>query len=406
MTDKDQPGRNSFDADLSDAELETLAIRAGHVRTPEGEHSEAIFTTSSFVFQSAAQAAARFSGEEPGNIYSRFTNPTVRAFEERMAALEGAERGVATSSGMAAILAIGVSLLQQGDHIVCSYSVFGSTVALINKYFSRMGISASFIDPTDLSAWEGAVTENTRMFFLETPSNPLAELGDIRAIAEIAHRHDSLLVVDNCFCTPFLQRPLTMGADIVMHSATKFIDGQGRCMGGVVVGPDKLMEEVFGFIRTGGATLSPFNAWVFSRGLETLQLRINAQSERAQQLAQWLEGEQGVERVYYTGLKSHPQHALASQQQSAYGAVFSFEVNGGKEAAWAFIDATRMLSITANLGDVKTTITHPGSTTHGRLSPEERQQFGIRDNLIRVSVGLESLNDLKKDLSRGLEAVR
>ncbi len=269
-----------------------------------------------------------------------------------------------------------------------------------------MGITATFIDPTDLAAWEGAVTENTRMFFLETPSNPLAELGDIRAIADIAHRHDSLLVVDNCFCTPFLQRPLTMGADIVMHSATKFIDGQGRCMGGVVVGPDKLMEEVFGFIRTGGATLSPFNAWVFSRGLETLELRINAQSERAQQLAQWLEGEQSVERVYYTGLKSHPQHALASQQQSPYGAVFSFEVTGGKEAAWAFIDATRMLSITANLGDVKTTITHPGSTTHGRLSPEERQQFGIRDNLIRVSVGLESLNDLKKDLSRGLAAVR
>ncbi len=399
-------GRVGLDSDLSDADLSTLAIRSGHRRTAEGEHSEAIFPTSSFVFHSAAQAAARFGGEEEGNIYSRFTNPTVRVFEQRIAALEGAERGVATASGMSAILSLGMALLQQGDHIICSYSVFGSTVSLFDKYFSRMGIATTFVDPGNPQAWQAAVTANTKLFFLETPSNPLAEVADIAAIAAIAHAHDCWLAVDNCFCTPALQRPLELGADIVIHSATKFLDGQGRCIGGVVVGPDKLLEEVYGFVRTGGASLSPFNAWVFIKGLETLELRMLAQSQQALEIATWLEQQAGIERVYYAGLASHPQHQLATQQQRAYGAVLAFEVKGGKSQAWQFIDATRMISITGNLGDVKTTITHPATTTHGRLSPEERATAGIKDNLIRVSVGLESLNDLKKDLTLGLRVLR
>jgi len=402
MTDRKQEMR----AALADAELSTLAIRTGHRRTAEGEHSDAIFTTSSFVFESAAQAAARFGGDEEGNIYSRFTNPSVRLFEERMAALEGGERAVATASGMAAILSLGLSLLQQGDHILCSYSVFGSTVSLFTKYFSRMGIRTTFVDPTKIEAWQQAVEPSTKMFFLETPSNPLAELADIAAVAAVAKQHQALLVVDNCFCTPVLQQPLALGADIVMHSATKFLDGQGRCIGGVVVGSDKLMEEVFGFIRTGGACMSPFNAWVFAKGLETLELRMLAQSSAALELAQWLEQQPAVERVYYAGLASHPQHALAKAQQRAFGAVLGFEVRGGRADAWRFIDATRVVSITGNLGDVKSTITHPATTTHGRLSDAERATAGINDNLIRLSVGLESLVDLKQDLSRGLAALK
>jgi len=390
---------------LAHADLSTLAIRTGHRRTAEGEHSDAIFTTSSFVFDSAAQAAARFGGEEAGNIYSRFTNPSVRLFEERMAALEGGERAVATASGMAAILSLGMSLLQQGDHILCSYSVFGSTVSLFTKYFTRAGIQTTFVDPTRTEAWQQAMRPNTRMLFLETPSNPLAELADIAAIAALAKQHQALLVVDNCFCTPVLQRPLALGADIVMHSATKFIDGQGRCMGGVVVGSDKLMDEVFGFIRTGGACMSPFNAWVFAKGLETLELRMLAQSQAALQLAEWLEQQPAIERVYYSGLSSHPQHELAKTQQRAFGAVLGFEVKGGREQAWRFIDATRVVSITGNLGDVKSTITHPATTTHGRLSAAERATAGIRDNLIRLSVGLESVADLQQDLLRGLAAL-
>jgi len=395
--------RIQFEGD--DYAFDTLAVRAGQRRTGEGEHSDPIYLTSSYVFSSAREAAARFNGDEEGNIYSRFTNPTVQSFERRIAAMEGAERAVATSSGMAAIMAVGISLLQQGDHVVCSRSVFGSTVSLFSKYLIRAGIETTFVDPTDLDAWRGAVKENTRLFFMETPSNPLAELTDIEAVAEIAHKNDALVAVDNCFCTPALQQPLKQGADIVIHSATKYLDGQGRCVGGVVVGSDKLMEEIFGYVRTCGACLSPFNAWNFLKGLETLKLRMQAHSTSAMELAQWLEQQPGIERVFYAGLDSHPQHELAVKQQSAFGGVVSFEVKGGKDAAFAFIDATEMLSITGNLGDVKTTITHPGTTTHGRMSPEERADAGIKDNLIRVSVGLEDLDDIKADLLRGLSAV-
>lgn len=399
----ERPQRIQFDE--AEYLTETLAIRAGQVRTAEGEHSDPIYPTSSFVYSSAREAAARFSGEEEGNIYSRFTNPTVRAFEQRIAAMEGAEQAVATSSGMAAILSLTLSLLQKDDHVVCSRSVFGSTVSLFDKYLTRTGIRVTFVDPTDLDAWEQAVEEQTKMLFLETPSNPLGEVTDIRAVAEVAHRHHALLVVDNCFLSPALQRPLTLGADIVMHSATKYIDGQGRCLGGVVVGRKQEMQEVFGFVRTAGTCLSPFNAWVFLKGLETLPLRMRAHSENALALAQWLEQQPGIERVYYAGLESHPQHALAKSQQLGFGGVLSFEVAGGREAAWRFIDATRMVSITGNLGDVKTTITHPATTTHGRMSPEARAQAGVADNLIRLSVGLEALDDLKADMRLGLAAL-
>lgn len=387
-------------------ELDTLSVRAGQHRTAEGEHGDPIFTTSSFVFSSAREAAARFGGDEDGNIYSRFTNPTVQAFEERIAALEGGERAVATASGMAAIQSLVLALLKQGDHVVCSRSVFGSTVSLFNKYISRAGISTTFVDPTDVSAWEAAITPTTRLLFMETPSNPLAELTDIAAVAEIAHRNDALLAVDNCFLTPALQRPLLLGADIVMHSATKYLDGQGRCVGGVLVGRDKEMEEVFGLIRTGGACMSPFNAWVFLKGLETLPLRMRAHSESALEMASWLQQQLGIRKVYYSGLPSHPQHELACQQQSAFGGVLSFEVEGEREEAWRFIDATRMVSITGNLGDVKTTITHPATTTHGRMSVEEREAAGVREGLIRLSVGLESLDDIKADMQLGLDALR
>ncbi len=385
--------------------FDTLAVRAGQRRTGEGEHSDPIYLTSSYVFSSAREAAARFNGDEEGNIYSRFTNPTVQAFERRIAAMEGAERAVATSSGMAAIMSLGIALLQQGDHVVCSRSVFGSTVSLFNKYLTRAGIETSFVDPTDLDDWRAAIKPNTKMLFMETPSNPLAELTDIAAVSKIAHEHNALLAVDNCFCTPALQQPLKLGADIVIHSATKYLDGQGRCVGGVVVGSDKLMEEIFGYVRTCGACLSPFNAWNFLKGLETLKLRMTAQSQAAMELAQWLEQQKGIDKVYYAGLESHPQHALALKQQSGFGGVLSFEVAGDKEAAFDFIDATEMLSITGNLGDVKTTITHPGTTTHGRMSPEERADAGIKDNLIRVSVGLEDMDDIKADLSRGLSVI-
>ena len=395
--------RIQFEGD--DYAFDTLAVRAGQRRTNEGEHSDPIYLTSSYVFSSAREAAARFGGEEEGNIYSRFTNPTVQAFERRIAALEGAERAVATSSGMAAIMAVGIALIQHGDHVVCSRSVFGSTVSLFNKYLTRAGIETTFVDPTDLDAWRAAIRPNTRMFFMETPSNPLAELTDIEAVSKIAREQEALLVVDNCFCTPALQQPLKQGADIVIHSATKYLDGQGRCVGGVVLGSDKLMEEIFGYVRTCGACLSPFNAWNFMTGLETLSLRMKAHSDAAMALALWLEQQDGIDKVHYAGLKSHPQHELAVKQQSAFGGVLSFEVRGGKEAAFNFIDATEMFSITGNLGDVKTTITHPGTTTHGRMSVEERAEAGIKDNLIRVSVGLEDLEDIKADMLRGLAAI-
>lgn len=383
--------------------FETLAVRAGQVRTNEGEQSEAIFPTSSFVFDSAAHAAARFSGDEPGNIYSRFTNPTVRTFERRLAALEGGERCVATASGMAAILTACMGLLRSGDHVVCSRSVFGTTVVLFSNFLARFGVETTFVRLDDLASWEQAIRPETKLLFLETPSNPLTEIVDIAALAEIAHRHECLLAVDNCFCTPALQRPLALGADLVIHSATKYLDGQGRCIGGAVVGSEALVGgDVYGFLRTAGPTMSPFNAWVFLKGLETLRLRMQAHSANAYEVAQWLEVQPQVSRVYYPGLESHPQHRLALQQMSDSGGILSFELEGGKDAAWKLIDATRMLSITANLGDAKTTITHPATTTHGRMSPEARAEAGISDGLIRVAVGLEAVDDIKADLARGM----
>ncbi|MWV18189.1 O-succinylhomoserine sulfhydrylase [Pseudomonas sp. L-22-4S-12] len=391
-----------LDSDLDGVGFDTLAVRAGQHRGPEGEHGEAMFLTSSYVFRSAADAAARFAGEVPGNVYSRYTNPTVRAFEERIAALEGAEQAVATASGMAAILAIVMSLCSAGDHVLVSRSVFGSTISLFERYLKRFGVQVDYPPLADLAAWEAAFKPNTKLLFVESPSNPLAELVDIAALAEIAHARDALLVVDNCFCTPALQQPLKLGADIIMHSATKYIDGQGRGLGGVVAGRKAQMEAIVGFLRTAGPTLSPFNAWMFLKGLETLRVRMQAHCASALELAQWLEQQPGIEHVYYAGLPSHPQYELAKRQQSGFGAVVSFEVKGGKEAAWRFIDATKVISITTNLGDTKTTIAHPATTSHGRLSPQERANAGIRDNLIRVAVGLEDILDLKADLARGL----
>ena len=386
-------------------DIETLGVRAGTVRSQFNEHSEALFLTSSFVFNSAAQAAARFKGEEPGNIYARFTNPTVTMFEQRLAALEGAERCVATASGMSAILATVMGLLSAGDHIVASRSIFGSTVQLFNNIMARFGVETTLVSPTDLDEWRRAIRPNTKLFFVESPSNPLTEISDIGALAALAGECGARLAVDNCFCSPALQRPLEMGADIVIHSATKYLDGQGRVLGGAVLGSKELMEGVFTFLRTAGPTLSAFNAWVFLKGLETLKLRMDAHSASALQLANWLEQHPGVARVYYPGLSSHPQHALAMRQQRSGGGIVAFDVKGGKEAAWKVVDATRMISITANLGDAKTTITHPATTTHGRLSPEQRSAASIGEGLLRVAVGLESVRDIQNDLARGLDAL-
>ncbi|WP_296255093.1 MULTISPECIES: O-succinylhomoserine sulfhydrylase [unclassified Pseudomonas] len=403
MTQQWDAGR--LDSDLDGVGFDTLAVRAGQHRTPESEHSDPLFFTSSYVFRTAADAAATFAGEQPGNVYSRYTNPTVHAFEERIAALEGGEQAVATSTGMSAILATVMSLCSAGDHVLVSKSVFGSTISLFEKYFKRFGVQVDYVALAELSGWDAAIKPNTKLLFVESPSNPLAELVDIAALAEIAHAKGAMLVVDNCFCTPALQQPLRMGADVVVHSATKFIDGQGRAMGGVVVGRSEQMKEVVGFLRTAGPSLSPFNAWLFLKGLETLNIRMRAHCQNALELAQWLEHQDGIEKVHYAGLQSHPQHDLAKRQQKAFGAVVSFEVKGGKDGAWRFIDATRLISITANLGDTKTTITHPGTTSHGRLSPQEREAAGIRDSLIRVAVGLEDIADLKADLARGLAAL-
>ncbi|WP_100640566.1 O-succinylhomoserine sulfhydrylase [Marinobacter salexigens] len=394
------------ESDLEGMSLDTLAVRAGQLRTAQLEHSDAIFPTSSFVYGSAAQAAARFGGEEPGNIYSRFTNPTVQAFEGRIAAMEGGERAVATSSGMAAILSTCMALLKSGDHVVCSRGVFGTTNVLFQKYLAKFGVETTFVSLTDTNEWASAVRSDTRMLFIETPSNPLCEVADMGALAELAHANNALFVVDNCFLTPVLQRPLEHGADIVIHSATKYLDGQGRCVGGVVVGPAKLMDEVYGFLRSAGPTMSPFNAWVFHKGLETLPIRMRAHCDNALELAVWLEQQPAVERVFYAGLESHPQHALAQKQQKGFGGVLSFCLKGGREEAWKFIDATRMISITANLGDVKTTITHPATTTHGRLAPEDKSRAGITENLLRVSVGIEAVEDLKTDLYRGFQVLQ
>ena len=390
-----------------DWDLETKAIRIGHARSPEMEHSEPIYATSSFCFRSAQEAAARFAGDEPGNIYARFTNPTTRAFEQRLAAMEGAEACVATASGMSAILATCLSLMQHGDHIVSSRSIFGSTTVLFDKYLVRSGIHTSYADQSDIDSWREAITSKTKLLFVETPSNPLTTLCDIQALANLAHEHGCLLVVDNCFCTPALQKPLELGADIVIHSATKYLDGQGRALGGAVCGSQKLVgEEVFGFLRTAGPTMAPFNAWVFLKGLETLSLRMMAHSSSALELAQWLEAHPSIEKVYYPGLPSHPQHELAQRQQKTGGGIVAFEVKGGKDAAWSVIDATQMLSITANLGDAKTTITHPATTTHGRLTDEQREKAGIQQNLVRVAVGLESIEDIKADLALGLDRLK
>jgi O-succinylhomoserine sulfhydrylase len=386
-----------------DYELSTKGVRAGQVRSQFQEHSEALYLTSSFVFDNAEQAATRFAGTESGMVYTRYTNPTVAMFQDRLAALEGGESCVATASGMAAILATVMVHLRSGDHVVCSNAVFGATIQLFNNIFSRFGIETTFVSPTRIEEWEKAVKKNTRLFFLETPSNPLTEISDIRKISAIARKARALLAVDNVFCTPILQRPLELGADFAIHSATKYIDGQGRVMGGAVVGSSALVgAPMTAFLRTAGPALSPFNAWVLLKGLETLELRMRAQSAAALELAGWLERHPAVARVHYPGLASHPQHELAQRQQRGGGAVLSFEVSGGREAAWRVIDATRLMSITANLGDVKTTIIHPASTTHGRISPEARAAAGISDGLIRVAVGLEAVSDLRGDLERGL----
>ncbi|MDN3577449.1 O-succinylhomoserine sulfhydrylase [Chitinimonas viridis] len=384
-----------------DYQLETLAIRAGQERSQFGEHAEALYLTSSFVADNAAQAAARFTGAEPGFIYSRFTNPTVTLFQDRLAALEGAEAAVATASGMSAILALCMGHLKAGDHILASSGMFGATIQLFSNWLAKFGVTSSFVPPTDPAAWDAAVRPETRLFFLETPSNPLTEIADIAAISAVAHRHGAIMVVDNCFCSPALQRPIALGADLVIHSATKYLDGQGRVLGGAVVGSKALIEPIYQFLRTAGPTLSAFNAWVLVKGLETLGLRMRAHCENALALAQWLETQPAIERVYYPGLPSHPQHELAKRQQSGGGGIVSFEVKGGQEAAWRLVDSVQLLSRTANLGDVKTTITHPYTTTHGRISPEVKAAAGITQGLIRISVGLEHIDDIKRDLARG-----
>ena len=392
---------NDFDLDWHP---ETLGVRAGGGMTEFGENSEALFLNSSFRFKSAAQAAARFGGTEPGNIYSRFTNPTVSVFQNKLAALEGAEQCVATSSGMSAILACIMGLCNAGDHIVASRSIFGTSVQLFSNILKRWGLEVTFVSLTDIDEWKAAVTPKTKMFFVETPSNPLTEVCDIRALAELAHQSGALLAVDNCFCTPAIQRPLALGADIVIHSATKYIDGQGRCLGGAVLGSKALMEPVYGFLRTAGVTMSAFNAWVFLKGLETLFVRMEAHAKNALALATWLESQPRVARVFYPGLKSHPQHALAMKQQISGGGIVTFEVQPkagqtAQEAAWELIDATKLISITANLGDAKSTITHPATTTHSRVTAEARAAAGITDGLVRIAVGLEHVEDLKADLA-------
>ena len=383
-------------------DLETLAIRSGTVRSQFNEHSEAMFLTSSFMFGSAAEAAARFKGDQPGPIYARFTNPTVSMMETRLAALEGAERCVAFSSGMAAIMATVMGLMKAGEHVVASRSIFGSTVQLFSNILGRFGVETTYVSPTDPAEWRAAVKPNTKLFFVESPSNPLTEVSDIRALADIAHEHGVWLAVDNCFCTPALQRPLELGADIIIHSATKSLDGQGRVLGGAMLGSQALMEGVFTFLRTAGPTLSAFNAWVILKGLETLSLRMEAHSRSALALAQWLEAQPAVSRVLYPGLPSHPQHQLAMAQQKTGGGIVAFELKGGKDAAWKLIDSTRMLSITANLGDTKSTIIHPATTTQSRMTAEQRAAAGISDGLVRIAVGLESVADIQADLERGL----
>ncbi|AKO64318.1 O-succinylhomoserine sulfhydrylase [Methylophilales bacterium MBRSG12] len=379
--------------------FETDAVRAGIERSQFGEHSEGLFLTSSFVFKNAQEAAKRFSGEEPGNVYSRFTNPTVKAFEERLASLEGAEQCIATSSGMSAILAAFMALCKPGDHVVVSKSIFGTSVQLFNNFLAKWGLNISFVDLPDLNAWEAATTKNTKFYFLETPSNPLTEIVDLKKLSQLAKSKKVKLIVDNCFCTPALQKPIDLGADIIIHSATKYLDGQGRCLGGAVLGKKRLMNQVYTFLRNSGVSLSPFNAWVFLKGLETLKIRMDQQSDNAIKLANYLEKNKNIAKVYYPGLKSHPQHNTSLAQQSSGGAVLSFVVKGGQKAAWKIINKTKLMSITANLGDTKTTITHPATTTHSRLTQEQRDDAGIDNGLVRIAVGLEHIDDIIADLN-------
>lgn len=382
----------------------TQGIRAHALQSEFGEHSPAIFATSSFTFESAEQAAACFAEQEERYIYSRFDNPTVAAFEKRLAVMEGAQAGVATASGMAAILSVCHTFLKQGDHVIAASGLFGSTIGLLNNYVQKFGVDITYVSPADMDAWADAMRPNTRLLIAESPTNPLTEVVDIQALARIAHAGDALLVVDNCFCTPALQQPLRMGADIVVHSATKYLDGQGRCIGGAVVGDAELVgKQIYAYMRSAGPCMSPFNAWVFLKGLETLKLRMQAHASNAMQIAQWLEEQAQVERVYYTGLASHPQHKLASQQQNAHGGIVAFELKTGQQGAWKLINQCQLLSITANLGDTRSTITHPASTTHYRIGPEARARAGISDGLLRISVGLEDVDDLIADLDRGLD---
>lgn len=390
---------------LDGLHIDTLSVRAGTRRTEFNEHAEAMFLTSSFCFDNSAEAAEKFANAEQGFIYSRFTNPTVAMFQDRLAAMEGAQACVATSSGMAAIFATAMSLLQTGDHIVCSRAVFGATTQLFTSILGKFGIQTTYVDLVDLDAWKKAVQQNTKMFYLETPSNPLTEVADIPAVAKIAKQAGAVLIVDNCFCTPALQKPLSLGADIVIHSATKYLDGQGRVLGGAVLGSKEFISKVFTHIRTTGPTLSAFNAWVLLKGLETLSLRMDKQSQNALELAKWLEKHPKVERVFHPGLDSHPQHDLAMKQQKQGGAILSFIVKGGREAAWKVIDNTQICSITANLGDTRTTITHPATTTHARITQEARDAAGIVEGLVRISVGLEYVDDLKADISTGLDLI-
>jgi O-succinylhomoserine sulfhydrylase len=395
-----------MDKDMDKYQQDTVAIRSGYQRTHENEHGEAMFLTSSYVFDSAEMAAKYFSNELQGNVYSRYTNPTVRSFEQRLAAMEEGEQCVATASGMAAALSVIMALLQSGDHVVCSQDVFGSTRVMMDKYITKFGVAVTYVPLADLDAWQNAIQPNTKMLFCETPSNPLSEVADLEALAAISQKAGTTFVVDNCFCTPVLQKPLNWGADIVVHSATKYIDGQGRCLGGAVVGSSELMEQVVGFLRAAGPTMSPFNAWVFLKGLETLRIRMQAHSANAAELATWLNDHPKVNKVFYAGLEDHPGHALAKKQQSDFGGVVSFVVEGGRESAWRVIDNTNMLSLTANLGDAKTTIVHPATTTHGRLTDEARAAAGISDGLVRIAVGLEDIADIKADIELGLAAIQ
>ncbi|WP_298910593.1 O-succinylhomoserine sulfhydrylase [uncultured Psychrobacter sp.] len=398
--------------------MQTIAVRAGQHRTDEGEHSEAIFTTSSYVYESAADAAAHFNGDKSGNVYSRHTNPSVRTFERRLAALENGERAVATASGMGAILTMCLAYLKAGDHLLAANQLFGSSIGLFNNYMAKFGVEVSYVDCFDNDAWVKAVQPNTKVIYCESPSNPLAQICDIGYLSQLCKANDILLVVDNCFATPALQRPLDLGADVVIHSATKYLDGQGRVLGGALVGSDKLMQEAFTVVRSGGISMSPFNAWVFTKGLETLKLRMQAHCQNANQVAEFLVNHPNVSTVHFSGLSNHPAHELATRQhhmKGGYGAIMGFEVKpsagadsskrDSKAAAWHVIDSTQMVSITNNLGDAKTTITHPATTTHFRLTPEARAEAGVNDSLIRLSVGLEDVEDIIKDLARGLDSL-